>query len=105
LPRSHDASRRDATHFCSALEFCREHVSIRAGGAAHDAPVKMVAGMTGCIIPWLIVGHRALDGKEPLILVGYDEEKLRGRSVVGHGFFSHDSQVRCAHTDAPLENG
>jgi hypothetical protein len=105
LPRSHDASRRDPAHFFGALEFCGERVSIRPGRTAHDAPVKIVTSMTGRVIPWLIVSHRAFDGKEPLILVGHNEEKLRGRSVIGHGFFSHDSKVRSGHAGAPIENG
>jgi hypothetical protein len=61
------------------LKFCSKPVPIRAGWAAYNAPVKIVTGMAGGIVPWLIVGHWTFDGKEPLIMVGNDEEERRRR--------------------------
>jgi hypothetical protein len=95
LARPHDASRRNTGKLSGALEFGDESVSIRAGRAAHDAPAELVASMASGILPGLIVGYRAFDGKEPLIVVGDDEEERRGG--VGRGRFSNNSQVRCGH--------
>jgi hypothetical protein len=83
LARPHDAPRRNAGKFFDALEFGGERVSIRASWAAHDAPAELVANMASGILPGLAIGHRAFDGKEPLIVVGDDEEKRCGGSDAG----------------------
>jgi hypothetical protein len=49
--------------------------------------------------------HRAFDGKEPLIVIGDDEEERFARSVVGHRLVSHDSQMRGSHAETPAGNG
>jgi hypothetical protein len=95
LARPHDAPRRNTGKFFGALEFGDERVSIRAGWAAHDAPAELVANMASGILPGLVVGHRTFNGKEPLIVVGDDEEKRCGR--VGRGRFSYNSQARVGH--------
>src|SRR4051794_32753510 len=69
---SDDAARRDAGKFLGALKVGGERVPVWAGRAAGDAPAERVAGMPGGIIPWLVVGHWAFNGKEPLIVVGDD---------------------------------
>jgi hypothetical protein len=91
LARPHDAPRRNAGKFFGAVEFSGERVSVRAGRAAHDVPAELVACMARGILPKLIVGHRAFDGKEPLIVVGNDEEERRAGG--GRGRFSNNSQV------------
>ena len=54
--------------------------------------------MAGGIVPWLIVGHRTFDGKEPPIVVGDDEEERRRRIGVSRGWVSDNSQVGCGHS-------
>jgi hypothetical protein len=73
------------------LKFCGKPVPIRAGWAAYDAPVKIVTGMAGGILPWLVVGHWAFDAKEPLIIVGDDEKERRRRIGVSRGWVSNNS--------------
>jgi hypothetical protein len=64
-----------------------ERVTIRSAWAAHN-PALVVAGTTGAILPWLVVGHWTFDTEEPLIVVGDDEEK--GAAGVGCGHVSND---------------
>jgi hypothetical protein len=90
--RSHDAPRRDAGELFDALEFCGECISIWTRWAAYDAAAKIVPGVAGRVVPWLVVSHRAFDGKEPLIVIGDNEEERFARSVVGHRLVSHDSE-------------
>jgi hypothetical protein len=56
-------------------------------------------------LPRQIVSHRAFDGKETPIVVGDDEEELPRRLGVRRGRFSHDSEGRHGHADAPVGNG
>jgi hypothetical protein len=75
--QSHDASWRDTAEFVSALEFCGERVTIRAGRATLDL-LSFVAGMHGRILPRPVVGHRAFNATEPLVVIGDDEEERWG---------------------------
>jgi hypothetical protein len=79
----HDAPRRNTGKFFGAVKFHGERVTIRAGWAARNAPAKLVASMARGSVPWPVVGHRTFDAKEPLIVVGDDEEKRCG--LFGHG--------------------
>jgi hypothetical protein len=96
LARPHDAPRRNASKFFGALEFGGECVSIRAGGAAHDTPAKLVPSVARGIVPGPVVGNRALDRKEPLIVIGDDEEESPGD---GRGRRFNDCQVRRGHAE------
>jgi hypothetical protein len=78
LARPHDAPRRNAGKFLGTLEFDRECVSIWAGGATHDLPVKLVASVASGILPGPIINHRPFNGKEPLIVVGDDKKERCG---------------------------
>ena len=100
MARLHDASRRHARKLLRALKFTGECLSIRAGGAAFDAPVKIVAGMARGAFPRSIIGHRAFDRKEALVMVRNDEEELPGRLGVGRWLVSHDSEGRHGHLAA-----
>ena len=71
--------------FFGALEFGRERVSIRAGQAAHNARAKPVASMASGILPGPFIGPWPFDGKEPLIVVGDNEEELDRWLNGGHG--------------------
>jgi hypothetical protein len=82
LARPQDASRRNAGKFFRALKFCGERVSVRTDWAAHDAPTKLVVSMANGILPGSIIGHRSFNAKEPLIVVGDDEEE--GCGLLGH---------------------
>jgi hypothetical protein len=68
--------------FFGALEFGGQCISIGAGWAARDAPTKLVTSMARGIVPGPIIGHWPFNGKEPLIVVGGDEEGRR--SLIGH---------------------
>jgi hypothetical protein len=59
------------------LVFGGECVTILAGRAALNPPL-IVAGIHGRILPRPVVGYRPFDAKEPLIVVGDDEEKRCG---------------------------
>jgi hypothetical protein len=59
-------------------------VAIRAGWAAFDRPL-MVAGTEGSVLPRSVVGHRAFDAKEPLVVIGDDQEERFGGWGVKHG--------------------
>jgi hypothetical protein len=83
LARPQDAPRRNAGKFFGALKFRGQSVSIRAGRAAHDASLELVASMPSGILPDPIIDHRPFDRKEPLIVVGDDEEERCG--LFGHG--------------------
>jgi hypothetical protein len=100
----HNTARRDATEFFGALKFCGELAPIGAGWAARDAAM-IVAGVQSGILPGPVIGHRPLDGKEPLIVVGNDEEELPGQLDVGRGWIFHDPEVRRGHVGAPVGNG
>jgi hypothetical protein len=39
----------------------------------------------------LVVGHRPFDGEEPLVVIGDDEEKRRGRFASGFGRLADDT--------------
>ena len=75
--QSQDAAGRNTTEFVGALVVGGERVTIRGGRAALNSPL-IVAGIHGRIPPRPVVGHRAFDAKEPLIVVGDDEEERRG---------------------------
>jgi hypothetical protein len=64
--------------------------------AAYDARAKLVASMASGVLPGPIIGHRPFDAKEPLIVIGNDEEERRG---IGRGRFSNNSQVWCGHAE------
>lgn len=98
MPWLQDASRRDAAKFFGALKISGKPVPVRAARAAYDAPVKVIPRMTGSIVPRPIVGHGAFNAKEPLIIIGDNEEEQRGRIGVGRGWLSYDSQVGCGHS-------
>src|SRR5428012_9156 len=66
------------------VEVGGERVAIRAGWAAFDRPL-MVAGIEGSVLPRPVVSHRAFDGKEPLVIIGDDQEGRFGSWGVGHG--------------------
>jgi hypothetical protein len=104
LARPHDASRRHASKLLRALKFTGECVSIRAGGAAFDAPVKIVAGMARGAFPRSVIGHRTFDGKEALVMVRDDEEEPPGPLGLRRGLVSHDSEGRHGHADVLLNN-
>ena len=72
-----DAARRNAADFVSASVFSGERITIRAGRAALNPPL-IIAGILGRIPPRPVVGHRAFDAKEPLIVVGDDKEEQCG---------------------------
>jgi hypothetical protein len=93
-----DTSWRDATKFLGSLKISGKLVPVRAARSAHDAPVKIITRMTGSVVPRPIVAHRAFNAKEPLIIIGDNEEERRGRIDVGRGWASDDSQVRCGHS-------
>lgn len=93
-----DTSRRDAAKFLGSLKISSKPVPVRAVRAAHDASVKIITRMTGGVVPRLIVAHRAFNAKEPLIIIGDNEEERRGGTDVGRGWASDDSQVRCGHS-------
>jgi hypothetical protein len=93
-----DAARWDATKFLGTLKISGKLVPVRSDRAAHDASVKIITGMPGSVVPWPVVGHWAFNTKEPLIVIGDDEEKRCGWISVGRGWISDDSQVGCGHS-------
>jgi hypothetical protein len=93
-----DAARWDAAKFFGALKISGKLVPVRAARAAHDAPVKIITPMPGSVVPRPVVGHWTFNAKEPLIVIGNDEEKRCGWISVGRGWISDDSQVRCGHS-------
>jgi hypothetical protein len=72
-----DAVRRNAGEFVSVVVVGGERVAIRAEWAAFDRPL-MVAGVQGGVLPRPVVGHRVLDAKEPLVVIGDDQEERFG---------------------------
>jgi hypothetical protein len=60
-----------------------ERVAIRAGWAAFDRPL-MGAGVQGGVFPRPVVGHRAFDAKEPLVVIG-DKSRPANRRYVKSG--------------------
>ena len=104
MARPHDASRRHASKLLRALKFTGECLSIRAGGAAFDAPVKIVVGMARGAFPRSVIGHRTFDGKEALVMVRDDEEELPGPLGLGRWLVSHDSEGRHGHANALVSN-
>jgi hypothetical protein len=65
-----------------ALAVGGERVTVRVGRTALNPPL-IVASIHGRILPRPVVGHRSFDAKEPLIVVGDDEEE--SRKLLGHG--------------------
>jgi hypothetical protein len=82
LSRPQDTAWRGTGEFFGALKFDGEGVSIRAGRAADDTSIELIAGVASGVLPGPIVGHWPFDAEEPLIVVGDDEEERRG--LFGH---------------------
>jgi hypothetical protein len=60
-------------------------------------PVEIVAGVACGAFPWAVVGHRAFDGEEALVMVGDNEEKPLRRLGIGRRFVSHELEGRYGH--------
>ena len=102
LAGSQDAPRRNTDKFFGTLKFGGKCVSIRAGWAAHDAP-KLVASMASGIVPWSVIGHWPFDGKEPLIVVGDDEEEWCG--LLAHAAPRHMSRMVATNNKTSSKRG
>jgi hypothetical protein len=87
-----DTSRRNTTEFPGALKCGSEGTSVLAGWTTYNVPVEMVSRMACGAFPWAVVGHRAFDREEALVMVGNDEEKLPGRIGIRRRFASHEPQ-------------
>ena len=57
---------------------------------AHDAPLFFPRAAGGQV-PWAVIGHRTLDGEQPGVEVGDDQEERLGRVGVEHAPFYHES--------------
>jgi hypothetical protein len=63
--------------------FGGQYIPIRAAWPAHHSP-SAFTGAARCELPWLVVGHRALDGKDAEAVVGHDQEEWLDLSDIGH---------------------
>ena len=84
-------------NFSARWNFSGKCIPIRAGRPAHNARAKLVASMARGILPGPVIGHWPSDAKEPLIVVGDDEEERRG--LFGHAAAHRDSCVTVARQD------
>lgn len=81
--RSHDAPWRNAGKVVCTPALGGQGIPIRPAWPAHNLPA-VFAGAPRCGLPWLLVGHRAFDGKNAEAVVGHDQEEWLGWSNVGH---------------------